>query len=65
MKKLNTSSKQSKDSMSKEFLIAYNAFSVGWHLCKLAELDEELLSSPEQWSKFLTWIKRHFEVHEE
>ena len=50
--------------ITKEFEISYNAFSVGWHLCKLADLDPELLNSPEQWEKFLGWIKRHFKVDE-
>ena len=64
MKKLSMSVKQSKTSTTKEFLIAYNGFSVGWHLAKLAELDPEMLSSPEQWERFLNWLKRHFKVND-
>ena len=63
MKKSNMSSKQSK-TFSKEFLITYNALSVGWHLAKLAELDPEMLASPEQWERFLGWLKRHFKVND-
>lgn len=64
MKKSNTLLKQLKISTSKEFEIAYNGFSVGWHLAKLSELDPEILSNPEKWDKFLAWLKRHFKVND-
>ena len=60
MNKSNMSAKQSKISTSKEFQIAYNAFSVGWHLCRISDLEKGILKDDENWKWFIIWLEKHF-----
>lgn len=44
------------------FEVFYNSLSVGWHLRKIAEADQEPMT-PEQWVRFVGWMQRHHLIH--
>lgn len=41
------------------FEIFINALSVGWHLRKIMEADENLIKDKEMYDYFIYWLERH------
>ena len=44
---------------SKEFIILYNALSVGWHLRRIIEAEPGIVSDPRHYQRFIAWLERH------
>ena len=45
--------------IKKETELVINALSVGWHLCKIKEIDPTIFTKEEEFKRLLKWLDRH------